>query len=105
MNTFESQHFCCPITGRLMRDLVITRWGSSFERSAILRAIKNTGLDPVARKPIRDLRPGKEISENAGLRRAIASAHGQLPPLERPSSSSSHVADHGVHGGISEDPR
>ena len=73
--------FCCPITGRLMRDPVITRWGNSFERSAILRAVKNSGLDPVARKPIRDLRPGWEIWENASLRRAIVSKYGQLPPM------------------------
>ena len=80
----DGQHMCCcPITRRLMRDPVITRWGNNFERSAILRTVKNTGLDPIARKPIRDLRPGWEIWENASLRRAIVNKHGTLPPLEK----------------------
>ena len=62
-------NFCCPITGRLMRDPVITRWGNNFERSAIMRSVESSGMDPVAQRPLRN--PGWEISENALLRRTI----------------------------------
>lgn len=72
----ERDLFCCPITGSVMHDPVITRWGNNFERSAIMKAVEDTGLDPVAKKPIRDLRPGREISENASLRRAILVKYG-----------------------------
>ena len=69
-----------------MRDPVITRWGNNFERLAILRAVKNNGQDPVAKRPIRDIRPGREISENSSLRRAIISKYGVLPGVENETS-------------------
>ena len=46
-------NFCCPITGRLMRDPVITRWGNNFERSAIMRSVESSGMDPVAQRSLR----------------------------------------------------
>lgn len=69
LHALATQQFCCPITGDLMSDPVISRYGVSYERLAIVRAIKDTGMDPVACRPLRN-RPA-ELFENRLLRSAI----------------------------------
>jgi hypothetical protein len=70
MDAFVSASYCCPITRRLMRDPVTTRYGHSYERAALVRALTNNGgKDPVENRPLRNNRC--EISTNHALRRAI----------------------------------
>ena len=76
MDAFVTSNFCCPITRRLMRDPVTTRYGISYDRDALLRAwTNNGGIDPVAKGPLKydPKKPDREISTNPALRRAIES--------------------------------
>ena len=43
MEAFVTSTFCCPITRRLMRDPVITQYGISYERDALIREWTNNG--------------------------------------------------------------
>ena len=67
----EPEHFICPILYTCMEDPVITRYGYSYERRAILRIINDPDpsrrLDPVARQPI----DTSDLIPNRALRSAV----------------------------------
>lgn len=42
---YEPDHFICPITLQLMEDPVISKYGHSYERSAIEKLVNTTGRD------------------------------------------------------------
>jgi hypothetical protein len=80
MEAFVTSTFCCPITRRLVRDPVITRYGISYERDALIRAwTNNGGIDPVAKGSLKynPKNPGlylnQDISTYPALRQAIES--------------------------------
>ena len=59
---------CCKITYTIMRDPVITSSGVTYERSAIMKHLKENGnFDPVTRKPCTpsELYPNLAVKEMA----------------------------------------
>lgn len=58
------EEFLCPITHAFMRDPVTTPNGHSYERSAILRWLRENGTDPMTR---RELSPS-QLRSNITLR-------------------------------------
>ena len=46
------EHFICPITQELMTDPVVTRYGQSYERSAIIEWIAKGKDCPLTRQPL-----------------------------------------------------
>jgi hypothetical protein len=49
---FLPSELCDPITGRPMRDPVVTRSGATYDRASILPYLMQTGKDPVSRLPL-----------------------------------------------------
>lgn len=64
---YEPDHFCCPITHQLMTDPVLSKYGDTYERAAILRLVMEHGVD-IYRRALTDL----EVFPNRGLLQAIA---------------------------------
>ena len=62
----EPIHFLCPISWVLMEDPVVTKYGDSFERDALVKWVKEHGTD-MYRRPMNET----EIFENRNLREAI----------------------------------
>lgn len=58
-NDDENENLCCPITGEVMQNPVVTKAGISYEREAIIAWINKDGKDPSTREPmtVADLRP------------------------------------------------
>ena len=46
------EHFICPITQELMKDPVVTRYGQSYERSAIIEWVAKGKDCPLTRQPL-----------------------------------------------------
>jgi hypothetical protein len=44
--------FLCPISGAIMKDPVITKYGHSYERNEIEKWIEKSGNDPMTKKPL-----------------------------------------------------
>ncbi|EAR83214.3 U-box protein (macronuclear) [Tetrahymena thermophila SB210] len=63
-------HLCCPITMNLYEDPVITQYGFSYERQALLEHFKLNGdIDPIARKPINRNIP---LISNLSLKKVVS---------------------------------
>jgi hypothetical protein len=52
-NEAPPTHFLCPLTGKLMSDPVMSMYGTSFERQAILAWLDNNNKCPVTGKPLK----------------------------------------------------
>ncbi len=66
-NIEEKDSFLCPINQTLMEDPVITPYGTTYERSAILNWLKKNNTDPLTKKKL-----SKEmLITNYALRSAI----------------------------------
>ena len=70
--------FICPLTKALMVNPVITRYGNNYEHSALATAITKDGMDPIAKKTLKNSR--KEITENRLLQQAIKTHAYRLHP-------------------------
>ncbi|KAL4427065.1 hypothetical protein ABPG74_021172 [Tetrahymena malaccensis] len=63
-------HLCCPITMNLFEDPVVTQYGFSYERQALLEHFKLNGdIDPIARKPINRNIP---LISNLSLKKVVS---------------------------------
>jgi hypothetical protein len=72
LKRFATRYFCCPLTGDLMADPVITRYGHCYEKASILRHIESHGTDPAGcNMPLRNC--STDLVENALLRNTILS--------------------------------
>ena len=61
---YEPDHFICPITLQLMEDPVISKYGHSYERSAIERLVDEHGHDVYRQQLSRaDLFPNRNLHE------------------------------------------
>lgn len=47
------QEFLCPLTMDVMKDPVVTKYGQSYEREAILEWLVGSKTDPMTRQPLR----------------------------------------------------
>jgi U-box domain len=59
------EEFICPLTLELFHNPVVTRWGHSFERGALLRWLKHQEGCPLTRKPmsLRDIIANSALKE------------------------------------------
>lgn len=64
--------FYCPISGAIMTDPVIDKYGNTFERASITEWIQIRGTSPINRQPLtlEDLRPNEDL-------KARIQAHGR----------------------------
>lgn len=63
---YEPHHFVCPITWQLMTDPVLTKYGDTYERAAIVKLIDERGLD-IYHRPL----AATELYVNRSLQQAI----------------------------------
>lgn len=63
---YEPDHFVCPITWQLMTDPVLSKYGDTYERSAILKLINDRGVD-IYCQPL----TAEDIYSNRSLQQAI----------------------------------
>ncbi|KAL4466672.1 hypothetical protein ABPG72_016789 [Tetrahymena utriculariae] len=63
-------HLCCPITMNLYEDPIITQYGFSYERQALLQHFKLNGdVDPIARKSVNRNIP---LISNLSLKKVVS---------------------------------
>ena len=78
--TSVNDEFICPISMQLMRDPVITPNGTSYERSAIEKWIREKGTDPITRNRI----TLSQLIPNLALRNAILASNTLSIPIPPP---------------------
>ena len=58
--------YCCPISGEIMEDPVITPSGITYDRKSIERWLLNKGVDPISKRPLRrdQLIPNRALKDS-----------------------------------------
>jgi STIP1 family protein 1 len=64
----------CPITLDLFQDPVVTPYGHTYERSAILAHLERTPVDPLTNNPLTP----DQLIEHVDMRNAVARNCGEL---------------------------
>ena len=60
--------YCCPISGEIMEDPVITPSGITYDRKSIERWLQNKSVDPISKRPLRP----NQLIPNRALKDSIA---------------------------------
>ena len=60
------ESYCCPISGEIMEDPVITPSGITYDKKSIEQWLQKKAIDPLSKKPLKkeELIPNRALKES-----------------------------------------